>query len=444
MSISDILFGCEVREESLDALPALLKARFPYGNYLVLTDEENALALGKVLKRHLKKLVLVIEEGEDVLPLFASPDAITCVVGAGKAINAARYFACVRSLPFVAVALSCTPAGLLIGTVKVRVAEKETEYPVPPPQLIFADSERMSENGDGLRSAQSFLFACELALFSFEAARLLKLQCTEKNGEQFRKASFATEKGDEQRFTSEFHGQNALSDANGERMPIFSDGCGSRPRRASEDEDREQNVSSAVTGEELFSLLSAACAFSEKTKGEIFSPQDAELLFRATLTAEYCFRSGFPQEEIFCFASLASRFFRRPLEKVLFPCVCVLTELYALFFDDGFYRGAKADYNARLKEAEEIAEKAGICAKSAYIPTAEELKTYAENFGGCKKTLSEKISLFGKRIEKYKENFEEVFSKTEKNELGKILRLLPELSLLPYGLSALMRDFSLL
>ena len=64
MSISDILFGCEVREGSLTTLPALLKARFPYGNYLVLTDEESALALGKVLKKILKKLVLVIGEGE--------------------------------------------------------------------------------------------------------------------------------------------------------------------------------------------------------------------------------------------------------------------------------------------------------------------------------------------------------------------------------------------
>lgn len=111
MSISDILFGCEVREGSLTTLPALLKARFPYGNYLVLTDEESALALGKVLKKILKKLVLVIGEGEDVLPLFASPDAVTCVLGAGKAVSAARYFACARSLPFVAVSLSWQTRG---------------------------------------------------------------------------------------------------------------------------------------------------------------------------------------------------------------------------------------------------------------------------------------------------------------------------------------------
>ena len=130
MSISDILFGCEVREGSLTTLPALLKARFPYGNYLVLTDEESALALGKVLKKILKKLVLVIGEGEDVLPLFASPDAVTCVLGAGKAVSAARYFACARSLPFVAVSLSCKPEGLLRGTVTVTAGGKRAEYPL--------------------------------------------------------------------------------------------------------------------------------------------------------------------------------------------------------------------------------------------------------------------------------------------------------------------------
>ena len=155
MSISDILFGCEVREGSLTTLPALLKARFPYGNYLVLTDEESALALGKVLKKILKKLVLVIGEGEDVLPLFASPDAVTCVLGAGKAVSAARYFACARSLPFVAVSLSCKPEGLLRGTVTVTAGGKRAEYPVPPPHLVFADSEKMCENREGIRLAQT-------------------------------------------------------------------------------------------------------------------------------------------------------------------------------------------------------------------------------------------------------------------------------------------------
>lgn len=428
MSISDILFGCEVREGSLTTLPALLKARFPYGNYLVLTDEESALALGKVLKKILKKLVLVIGEGEDVLPLFASPDAVTCVLGAGKAVNAARYFACARSLPFVAVSLSCKPEGFLRGTVTVTAGGKRAEYPVPPPHLVFADSEKMCENGEGIRLAQTFLLASKLSLFSFEAERLLKLQSAQDKNEGSR-----------------------------ENSPI-AEGAGN-PRRASENRGR---ALSDANGEGLFSLLSAACAFfdesvreekeksgeaafpEERKEESVFSPQTVEALFRAVLTAEYCFRSGFPEGEIFCFASLASRFFERPFEKVLFPCACALAELYALFFDGGFYRGGKVDYNARLKEAETLAEKMGFFADTAYIPTAEELKRYAENFDECKKILSEKIARIQEKIEKHKKRAEDVFSKTEKNALGKILRLLPELSLSTYGIAALMRDFSLL
>jgi len=77
-------------------------------------------------------------------------------------------------------------------------------------------------------------------------------------------------------------------------------------------------------------------------------------------------------------------------------------------------------------------------------PTAEELKGYAENFDECKKILSEKIAGIEEKIEKHKKRAEDIFSKTEKNALGKILRLLPELSLSTYGIAALMRDFSLL
>lgn len=116
-----------------------------------------------------------------------------------------------------------------------------------------------------------------------------------------------------------------------ENSPI-AEGAGN-PRRASENRGR---ALSDANGEGLFSLLSAACAlfdesvkeekekigetaFSEERKEEsVFSPQAAEALFRAVLTAEYCFRSGFPEGEIFCFASLASRGFRRPSEKYCF------------------------------------------------------------------------------------------------------------------------------
>ena len=108
----DALFGNRLREDALEEFSPLLKARFPYGNYLVLTDEESAPALETVCKKLPKKLTFVLCGDEDVLPLFAAPDGITCVVGAGTAMSPARYFAAVRSLSFAGLCLSCAPRGL--------------------------------------------------------------------------------------------------------------------------------------------------------------------------------------------------------------------------------------------------------------------------------------------------------------------------------------------
>lgn len=95
MRASDTLFGREVHEGSAEELPSLLKTRFPMGYYLILTDEESASALGKVLKRLLKKIFVVLRE-EDVLPLFSAPDAVTCVVGAGQSDRRRAVF-CLRA-----------------------------------------------------------------------------------------------------------------------------------------------------------------------------------------------------------------------------------------------------------------------------------------------------------------------------------------------------------
>ena len=75
--IADILFGCELREGELAEFPALLTSRFPFGKFLVLTDEESALALGNALKKIPKKILLVLARGDDLLPLFGLPDGIT-------------------------------------------------------------------------------------------------------------------------------------------------------------------------------------------------------------------------------------------------------------------------------------------------------------------------------------------------------------------------------
>ena len=138
---ADALFGNRLREGALEEFSPLLKARFPYGNYLVLTDEESAPALETVCKKLPKKLTFVLCGDEDVLPLFAVPDGITCVVGAGTAMSPARYFAAVRSLPFAGLCLSCTPRGLGGKSVRVSVNGETAAYPVPMPDLIFLRSE---------------------------------------------------------------------------------------------------------------------------------------------------------------------------------------------------------------------------------------------------------------------------------------------------------------
>lgn len=177
MRASDTLFGREVHEGSAEELPSLLKTRFPMGYYLILTDEESASALGKVLKRLLKKIFVVLRE-EDVLPLFSAPDAVTCVVGAGKAIAAARYFACVRSLPLVAVCFSCRPQGLGGRTASVNVCGENVSYPVPPPDLIFAADLQKGEREE----AEAFLSACALSALSFDLCLRLGLPRREGGG----------------------------------------------------------------------------------------------------------------------------------------------------------------------------------------------------------------------------------------------------------------------
>ena len=82
--VSSALFGSEILTGDLEDFPALLSARFPFGKYLVLTDEESAFPVLETLKNLPKKIQLVIRSEDDAVPLFHLSDGITCVVGAGK------------------------------------------------------------------------------------------------------------------------------------------------------------------------------------------------------------------------------------------------------------------------------------------------------------------------------------------------------------------------
>lgn len=375
MSMTDVLFDCGLTEGDLDDFPALLKARFPFGSYLVLTDEESALALGNALKRVPKKLMLVLKREEDILPLFSVSDGITCVIGAGSAAGAARYFACARSLPFVAVCLSCLPAGVLDRTAEVSVNGTRAAYPVPLPKLAFFDGGRAAENGRGIFYALAFLLASEFSLFSEEAARLLGL-------------------------------------SEGERE------------------------------KETEALLFAACAFSD-VPFAAFKSADAHALFRAALTAKYCFRSGFPEGEAFGLSLLLEKISGVPREAVLFSCTKALADLYALFFDGGFYRGGKVDYNARFARASELAAGKEITVNNINIPTAEQLKARAAAFEKNKTILARRASDFCAKAEKIGSAFAQYVPEAD-GKIGEIMRFLPEFSPDSRGITTLMRDFSLL
>ena len=81
--VSSALFGSEILTGDLEDFPALLSARFPFGKYLVLTDEESAFPVLETLKNLPKKIQLVIRSEDDAVPLFHLSDGITCVVGDG-------------------------------------------------------------------------------------------------------------------------------------------------------------------------------------------------------------------------------------------------------------------------------------------------------------------------------------------------------------------------
>lgn len=173
-------FGHEIARTDAKALPDLLKARFPMGNFLVLTDEESAAVFEPLLKRLHKKLFAVWREGDDLLPLFSEPDKITCAVGVGGGIPAARYFAAVRSLPCAAVCPSFAPCGAGGGEICVTVAGEKTRFPVPLPNLIaFCEP----ADGRGLEEGRAFLSLCAVQTFAFSACRRLGVGEEEKGGE---------------------------------------------------------------------------------------------------------------------------------------------------------------------------------------------------------------------------------------------------------------------
>ncbi|MFQ7077803.1 MAG: hypothetical protein ACLRSW_07630 [Christensenellaceae bacterium] len=207
---------------------------------------------------------------------------------------------------------------------RVTVRVGKAKRRIPyPPDFVFAALSAMQTDERGTRAA-CFLSACALSGFSFRASRRLSLPCTA-----------------------------AQNDLEG----YFS-----------------------AAPELAFSVDS-----SDRRRA-------AETIFRAVSAAEYCFRSGFPEGEIFRLIEAAKELVggikgEREENELAFSCVLSLLKLYALFFESGFYRGGKVDYNARFREAAALAEGTRLSVKEIFVPPVEQLTKCAEKFADLQAEL---------------------------------------------------------
>ena len=121
-----------------------------------------------------------------------------------------------------------------------------------------------------------------------------------------------------------------------------------------------------------------------------------------------------------------------------------LLKLYALFFESGFYRGGKVDYNARFREAAALAEGTRLSVKEIFVPPVEQLTKCAEKFADLQAELCREACALEEKIKAFCADFGLLPSDEGRDKLSRSLFLLPEFSVDTYGIVSLMRDFSLL
>lgn len=392
MNVLSELLGVKIGTGKLSELADFLASEFPSGKYLVLTDEENAFAVTEALRRVQKKIMVVLSRTEDLLPLFSASDGVSCAVGVGRAVAAARYFACARGIPCVGVPLTAFPQGLGGKLVEVKAGGKTVGFPVPAPTAVFVDARRMQESGEGRFAARGFLAACATDLFGLAACEKIGLRATDGGREK-----------------------KAYRTGSGEKL-----------------------------SEETRSLLSAAAetAFD--------GGATASELFSAALLAERCLSENAPEGEAVALAGFA-----RPhgfAETPFFAAALALTEVYGLFFRDGYCRARGTDYNARFLRAsalaKEFGESSGRFGELSMFPPpdAKKLEEYARTFEREKESLSAEVA-------RLREKFKGIVGEgmrsdgrgaAERARIGGILGVLPELVAPRYTLTSLMRDFGML
>lgn len=167
---------------------AALKARFPAGTFVFLTDERS-FALSKLFPP--RRTVTLVQETAEALPLFSMPDSTVCAVAAGSApvFSAARYFAEVRRIPCVLFPSDARCEGIAISRGRVLLGGKAAEYPLRAAETYF-DLSRM----DGFPEAFARLLLVRLSCFEHAALRVFRKEEGEADA-RYEQLFAAAEKG---------------------------------------------------------------------------------------------------------------------------------------------------------------------------------------------------------------------------------------------------------
>ena len=174
----------------LSSLAKEVQTLIPVGKLLFLASDAAFLKCGVTVKRMLSShAMLTSVSPSDGASLFAFGDGFSGIVCLGtRVIPLARYVAAVLSVPCVLIPDSIEADSILSPSVKVVIGGKRVVYPVPLPDLVFADEDLL------FGEAQAYARICSYSLSLFEWIFRADFEGGETDKALFLKALAAMEK----------------------------------------------------------------------------------------------------------------------------------------------------------------------------------------------------------------------------------------------------------
>lgn len=122
--------------------------RYAIGKILLLTDGDGYKFACSATRN--ARVICLVQEGDESLPLFAMPDTVVCVlaIGGEAVMRSARFFASVRSVACVLVSLQASLFGCYERRGRIRVDGEEGEFPLADGD-VYCDPQRISNLSGG-------------------------------------------------------------------------------------------------------------------------------------------------------------------------------------------------------------------------------------------------------------------------------------------------------